>query len=1070
MQSSANQKQTQRLNCDVLRLLNELIGHHRIYGDTMVFQLPARTEKVLSSGKESKHTYSKSKETPYVPKKSERVLSPDYSEELVSQLFGGQLKKDGEVTLITTLPGKTVKLTGKHVIVGNITKLHAAVLLRAMLEVIYSSIDDFHSNKPEDLLSPFHKLGSLDLADFVVCAKYWVSFPMAKYLHNDLPDRPSMYPNSKQGASDFLFTGKALTQLRNRLVARNNRNTELFLGILQGVKRAAKEVPENFVMAAMHKHKRALMRPVLSGLNEHMVDELDTEKIDISSAIDRVTDILGKTIKQAKFQLFEASTSSGVHVTRPEGGQREAIKRSLREMGPSGTIQNSLHDSNTMTPIVRDELLDFVETEPGKVTARHRDLWVPRNLSDLEEIIQNELRNPNASLIKSASSFPELENDVLIHKRKFVIPTKIASVLEPLKVRLVSSGEPLFYWVSRFMQKAMWNSLKNFHQFALTSEPLSENHFHILLANERKLGLTNLLSKGNEKIFWVSGDYSGATDNVEIRFTKEVFEQLLMFLDVSVDMKEILRAVLYEQEISYPRDYEKASPELKPFLQTGGQLMGSTLSFPILCVINFCCYIAAIEEFLGRKLTKGEIKMLPTLVNGDDILFRANQRLYEIWKRFVAKAGFFLSVGKNYVDPQYLMINSQMWKCVEDVIGTNGVKFEKCKWVNVGLLMAQSKSSTRNVLKDLPAEELYLQAVVETPKPLRLHKRFCFYNLPLIERLTAKGKFNLFLSREFGGLGFQRPSGLDVTVTNFQAKFANFLLHKQQQIYLGTIEQIDSIKNQIALVPKDNFDIPEVYLKRKVYVQCRQKTQPYNKSIDREGSFVERSFNADDFKVAELPLTIPLKPASEVEIKTISKNLLTEFKQKNFPALSIEKLKKPVDLEWVIISTKTAQELSADGVKIEVLEPKVVKQSVQKPFVIPSPDDLIEEANRLNIIPHENSKSVLPEQPFNLTRRAKRQQKLEKEHMETVRKYYHMNRFKTPEDIELAWSREKMLADRFLREAQNPSFDLDRFVNDELSHGYVGSIYADRHIDVFEAKAEASSAPKDLGTDMFELD
>jgi len=555
----------------------------------------------------------------------------------------------------------------------------------------------------------------------------------------------------------------------------------------------------------------------------------------------------------------------------------------------------------------------------------------------------------------NASDFPELAFDVAAKKRKYVIPVKIARVLEPLKVRLVSAGDPLFYWTSRFMQRSLWSSMKAFKQFALTREPLSENHFHILLTDEKLTGLTKKLG---EKPFWVSGDFSGATDNVEIRFTKEAFDQCLMFLKVSDGLKEILKAVLYEQMIVYPHFYVKAAgtelrqglpdsghDRLAPFLQTNGQLMGSTLSFPILCIVNLACYIAALEEFLGRPLTKQEFDRLAVLVNGDDILFRANNALYAIWQLKIKSAGFFLSVGKNYVHENYLMVNSQMFKCVEDLNGINQVRFEKVKWVNVGLLLAQSKGLSRNVLRDMPAEELYRQAVVDTPNPNRLAKRFVFYNLPLVQRLTSNGRFNLFIPKQLGGCGFPRPPGLDYNITPFQGRLANYLLHQLQKNYSGNAEDLIKLTEQISLVPKvQGFEIPEVFLKKRVSITARRPTDVLSQwnihGIDK----VERQFVPDRYKMIEQPLTLPVKPSVEVEIKSISKKFLKEVNSKKLPVLSKEKIEDFSPLIWVETSEEYLDQQAAAGVKKVEVEEKVdnsikLKNLKRKP--IPSPDDLL---------------------------------------------------------------------------------------------------------------------------------
>jgi hypothetical protein len=89
-----------------------------------------------------------------------------------------------------------------------------------------------------------------------------------------------------------------------------------------------------------------------------------------------------------------------------------------------------------------------------------------------------------------------------------------------------------------------------------------------------------------------------------------------------------------------------------------GQLMGSILSFPVLCAINLASYWCALEEYTGCTYKKEE---LPCLINGDDILFKSNDAFYTVWQKWITKAGFTLSVGKNYISPHFITVNSESW-------------------------------------------------------------------------------------------------------------------------------------------------------------------------------------------------------------------------------------------------------------------------------------------------------------------------------------------------------------------------------------------------------------------------
>ena len=103
------------------------------------------------------------------------------------------------------------------------------------------------------------------------------------------------------------------------------------------------------------------------------------------------------------------------------------------------------------------------------------------------------------------------------------------------------------------------------------------------------------------------------------------------YLDASgaqAEERELCCAVLGAHLVSYPEEVQDGKADLSPFVTQTGQLMGSPLSFPILCSINVASYRAALAEYVGRDV---EMNELPVLVNGDDICFLANDEFYALW-------------------------------------------------------------------------------------------------------------------------------------------------------------------------------------------------------------------------------------------------------------------------------------------------------------------------------------------------------------------------------------------------------------------------------------------------------
>jgi len=258
------------------------------------------------------------------------------------------------------------------------------------------------------------------------------------------------------------------------------------------------------------------------------------------------------------------------------------------------------------------------------------------------------------------------------------------------------------------------------------------------------------------------------------------FEESLGHLDVLPACKDVLRSVLYEQTIHYPSRMNHAG-DLDPLHQTTGQLMGSTLSFPILCAVNLVAYWAAVEEYLGRPVDPQE---LPVLVNGDDILFRSDPRLYAMWLTNIRDVGFSLSLGKNYVHPHILTVNSQVFQF------TAPDTFRYVGYYNTGLLTGQSKVTGRANARLAPVWALYNEVVRGAVNPARAHRRFLHYHktdIAAVSRMNESTTFNLGLPFQRGGLGFEIPDSITTHITAFQRRFASYLEgHTREMVLIGS--------------------------------------------------------------------------------------------------------------------------------------------------------------------------------------------------------------------------------------------------------------------------------------------
>lgn len=360
-----------------------------------------------------------------------------------------------------------------------------------------------------------------------------------------------------------------------------------------------------------------------------------------------------------------------------------------------------------------------------------------------------------------------------------LLSVKVKPVLEPLKVRLITVGESVPYYMSKFFQKSMHSFLRTKPQFQLIGKPLTPQILQWLDTASKSIE-----SKANVKFtFWVSGDYSAATDGLRADYTKAAFESFLDRTKLSHSIKEQLRLVIYGQVCEYPKG--KKNGALPPVLQTNGQLMGSPLSFPILCVVNLVTYWISMEEYLHTLGSDFDltVDLLAALINGDDILFRSNPMHYQIWQNTIKEVGFELSPGKNYCHKEYLTVNSELYK-VKEVGGV--CTFEKIDYFNIGLLKGQSKlNSTSEKTRPRPIWSTYDIVLKGAVNKVRAHSRFLFHNREAISLATNDGEYNLFAHQLLGGLGCNLPEGISPNFTNFQLKLASFLREKALKPCIG---------------------------------------------------------------------------------------------------------------------------------------------------------------------------------------------------------------------------------------------------------------------------------------------
>nr|WAK77988.1 MAG: RNA-dependent RNA polymerase [Botourmiaviridae sp.] len=159
---------------------------------------------------------------------------------------------------------------------------------------------------------------------------------------------------------------------------------------------------------------------------------------------------------------------------------------------------------------------------------------------------------------------------------------------------------------------------------------------------------------------FVSGDYESASDNLNIELSG------LMIRCIRKSSLYVPGSVWNAAYASLRNDFPDGRT------QQTGQMMGSLLCFPLLCLANYLTF-----KFSVRR-------PVPVLINGDDIVFRCRTNEKDEWVKNVGSSGLVLSVGKTMVHRSVFSLNSTYFVSSK----SSGVSFAplirpKCLFGNV---------------------------------------------------------------------------------------------------------------------------------------------------------------------------------------------------------------------------------------------------------------------------------------------------------------------------------------------------------------------------------------------------
>jgi len=306
---------------------------------------------------------------------------------------------------------------------------------------------------------------------------------------------------------------------------------------------------------------------------------------------------------------------------------------------------------------------------------------------------------------------------VIERSRDEVPEIEPVALAEALKIRMITKCPPIMQYCLRPLWKKVHTILKQHKTFHLIGN--GQQFWPFIVQNTMGRELAD-----HEE--YISGDYKAATDNLQWWVSEAIMDEVCECLDVPAVYRELSRRALtqhiYTLKPEKFKDYPEIIKDIKDrfgemnsgdevvMFQKTGQLMGSIMSFPILCIANAAMCRWACELGDGRSWALKDCRLA---VNGDDCAMRTSKDTYPFWQKITSFCGLEESVGKTFRSRQFVEINSTLYARLsesempqgklynpDEVVAEGGerqgfeakVAFEEVKYVNMGLMMGYKKS------------------------------------------------------------------------------------------------------------------------------------------------------------------------------------------------------------------------------------------------------------------------------------------------------------------------------------------------------------------------------------------
>jgi len=591
-------------------------------------------------------------------------------------------------------------------------------------------------------------------------AKSLLAAPLAGYLKCEAPPKADV---------EFQFRGRVRLWFRNRQRVFNRKNTHLWFSWFQ-LKRCAMQCSKAFVEETYKDHLKSLTSPDVG--EDSVIDSIFEDRT-FMKVLDACAVGIERRLADKSWLDSTPSKNACFERTRKHGGQQDELRQ---QVGLKWCLKGT-------TELDRMIIVPHIHDKKG----------------GLQHNCVVEVRRPYG-----CEEWRELDDKDYIDGRPRA-RAKIQIVLEPLKGRVISKGEALLYSKMRPLQKAMHTTLRYMPCFKLIGRSMTSTD------------LVDLVSDIRPDDGWLSIDYKAATDALSWKYSGRILRKIVERLSPQ-DQQDAERC-LGPHDLWYPDD---ESPGEYTFggVQTSGQLMGSILSFPILCLANLGVYLLNTAE--RQRGWSYKERLSAVLVNGDDMLYVGSKADYARHTDLSGRVGLKMSVGKAYWHQAYANINSESFHY--DLNNVEATPW-KVPFLNTGLyfgahkvLRKENTAAAHMGADDSLVGNLNLILAGTLPgrqseilsRFLSLHseavKKECQVQLgPRCYRSR-----NLFLPLTMGGMGVLPPIGFKYRINSVQRRLARY--YREQYMYLSIQTQPPFPEGYI--VPKVERWVNKPWLKK----------------------------------------------------------------------------------------------------------------------------------------------------------------------------------------------------------------------------------------------------------------